>query len=119
MAKRFWKYILTFCLLIGVSAGWAPSVRAEFVVDLYGGLAKTENGHVEGQLRSVPFSGSPVTTSKDLKQDAKFKNALTVGGRVTYWTQTIPWLGLALDGSYFKADAKTPILRVPFMGSPS
>jgi hypothetical protein len=75
---------------MGVKTLGATPVRAEFVVDLYGGLAKTQNSEVEGQLRSVPFSGSPVTTSKDLKEDAKFKNAATVGGRVTYWTQTIP-----------------------------
>ena len=116
MAKRLLKYFLAFCLLMGVSAEWAASVRAEFVVDLYGGLAKTEDGKVEGQLSNVPFSGGPVTTSKDLKEDAKFKNAFTVGGRVTYWTQTIPWLGLAFDGSYFKADAKNANIEIPVWG---
>ena len=101
---------------MGVMVGGGTAVRAEFVIDLYGGLAKTENGHVEGQLSNVPFSGGPVTTSKDLKEDAKFKNAFTVGGRVTYWTQSIPWLGLAFDGSYFKADAKNANIEIPVYG---
>ncbi|MCA9458397.1 MAG: outer membrane beta-barrel protein [Nitrospira sp.] len=114
--KRLSKYFLIWFLIMGVNAGWTPSVRAEFEVDFYGGLAKTENGQVEGQVRNVPFSGSPVTTSKDLKEDAKFKNALTVGGRVTYWTKTIPWLGVAFDGSYFKADAKNANIEIPVYG---
>lgn len=35
---------------MGVSAGWAPSVWAEFVVDLYDGLAKTEDSDVEARV---------------------------------------------------------------------
>jgi opacity protein-like surface antigen len=116
MAKRLLKYVLGIGLLMGASIGWPTSARAEFVVGLYGGLAKTEDGKVEGQLSNVPFSGGPVTTSKDLKEDAKFKNAFTGGGRVTYWTQTIPWLGLAFDGSYFKADAKNANIEIPVYG---
>jgi len=41
MAKGLLKYFLDFCLLMGVRTEWATSVRAEFVVDLYGGFAKT------------------------------------------------------------------------------
>jgi hypothetical protein len=57
MAKRLLKYVLGFFLLMGVSAGWAPSVRAEFVVDLYGGLAMTEDSTLKLRLSDVPFSG--------------------------------------------------------------
>jgi hypothetical protein len=41
MPKRLLKYFLSFCLRMRVSTEWAISFRAEFVVDLYGGLAKT------------------------------------------------------------------------------
>ena len=65
MAKRLLKYVLGFCLLMGGEAVWASSVLAEFVVDFYGGLAKTENSDVEGLKASVPFSGmGSVTTDK-------------------------------------------------------
>ena len=115
MAQRLLKYVLVFSLLIGVSAGWVSSVRAEFVVDLYGGLAKTD-GRVEGEAGNIPFSGGAGTTSKDLKEDPNFKDAFTVGGRVTYWLESIPWLGLALDSSYFKAKGKNPDTEIPVYG---
>ncbi len=107
MVKRLLKYVLGICLLIRVSTGWATSVRAEFVVDLYGGLAMTEDSDVQVRVSDVPFSGTGGTlTSETLKEDGKFKDSFTVGGRVTYWTQRFPWLGVAFDGSYFKAEAK-------------
>ena len=43
---------------MGVSTGWGNSVRAEFVVDLYGGLAKTEDSTLKLQASEVPFSGT-------------------------------------------------------------
>ena len=93
----------------------APSVRAEFVIDLYGGLAMTENSKVEGQLSDVPFSGGPVTTSEDLKADVKFNKSFTLGGRVTYWTP-FQLIGVAFDASYFDADAKNANITIPVVG---
>jgi len=120
MAKRLLKYFLGFCLLMGVSLWWTPSVRAEFAVDLYGGLAKTKDSDVQVRVSDVPFSGTGGTlTSGTLKEDAKFKDSFTVGGRVTYWTQRFPWLGVAFDGSYFKADAKNANIEIPVYGFPS
>lgn len=117
MVKRLLKYILGFYLLMGVSAGLAPSVRAEFVVDLYGGLAKTEDSDVQVRVSDVPFSGTGGTlTSETLKEEGKFKDSFTVGGRVTYWTQRFPWLGVAVDASYFKADAKNANIEIPVYG---
>ena len=71
---------------------------------------------MEGQVSDVPFSGGPVTTSADLKANAKFKDTFTVGGRVAYWTQIIPWLGLAFDGSYFDAETKNSNIDIPVYG---
>jgi opacity protein-like surface antigen len=116
MANSLLKYSLICGLLVAVIVGGAATVRAEFAIDFYGGLAKTENGQVEGQLSNVPFSGGPVTTSKDLKEDGKFKDSFTLGGRVAYWTQTIPWLGVAFDASYFDAEAKNTKIDIPVVG---
>ena len=58
MAKRLLKYVLAFSLLMGVNAEWATSVRAEFVVDFYGGLAMTEDSDVQVRVSDVPFSGT-------------------------------------------------------------
>ena len=57
MVKRLLKYIPGLCLLMGVSAGWAPSVWAEFVVDLYDGLAKTEDSDVEARVSGETPNG--------------------------------------------------------------
>lgn len=100
-----------------VSVGWAPSIRAEFVVDLYGGLAMTEDSTLKLRASDVPFSGTGGSlTSETFKEDGKFKDSFTVGGRVTYWTQRFPWLGVAFDGSYFKADAKNANIEIPVYG---
>ena len=110
------KYFLAFCLMMEMMGGGTTPVRAEFEVDLYGGLAKTENAEVEGLKATVPFSGmGPVTTEK-FKTDTSFKDSFTVGGRVTYWIERLPWLGVALDGSYFKAEAKGADIEIPVYG---
>jgi opacity protein-like surface antigen len=116
MAIRLLKYFLAFCLLMGVGAVWVTSVRAEFVVDLYGGLAKTEDSDFQVRQSDVPQFGSGSVTSQTLKANGKFKDSFTVGGRVTYWTQRFPWLGVAFDGSYFKADAKNGNIEIPVYG---
>lgn len=116
MAIRLLKYFLVFCLLMGVNAGWAPSVRAEFVLDLYGGLAMTEDSNVQVRGSNVPQLGLGSATSQTLKTEGKFKDSFTVGGRVTYWTPRFPWLGVAFDGSYFKADAKNGNIEIPVYG---
>lgn len=116
LEKRLSKYFLIWVLLMGMMAEGATAVRAEFVIDLYGGLAITENSEVEGLKATVPFSGmGPVTTEK-FKTDANFKDSFTVGGRLTYWTQRFPWLGVAFDGSYFKAEAKNANIEIPVYG---
>jgi hypothetical protein len=116
MAIRLLKYVVAICLLMGVGAVWATSVRAEFVVDLYGGLAKTEDSDFQVRQSDVPQLGSGSVTSQTLKANGKFKDSFTVGGRVTYWTQRFPWLGVAFDGSYFKADAKNGNIEIPVYG---
>ena len=117
LAKRLLKYVLAFCFLMGVNAGWVTSAQAEFVVDLYGGLAKTENGEVEALKSSVVASGPGfITVSEKFKMDVNFKDSFMVGGRVTYWTQRFPWLGVALDGSYFDAEAKNANIDIPVVG---
>ena len=116
MAKRLLKYFLGCCLLIGMNAEWANPVRAEFVVDLYGGLAKIEDSDVQVRESNVPQLGLGPATSQTFKAEGKFKNSFTVGGRVTYWTQRFPWLGAAFDSSYFKADAKNGNIEIPVYG---
>ncbi len=113
MATRFFKYFLAFCLLMSVGA---TSARAEFVVDLYGGLAKIKDSDVQVRETNVPQLGLGSATSHILKTEGKFKDSFTVGGRVTYWMQRFPWLGTGFDLSYFEADAKNGKVEIPVYG---
>ena len=63
-----------------------------------------------------PFQGWVPLRPIKFKADAKFKISFTVGGRVTYWTQRLPWLGVAFDASYFDAEAKNANIDFPVFG---
>jgi opacity protein-like surface antigen len=112
-AMKLFKYFLGCCLLIGMSAGWGSFVRAEVFVDLYGGLAKTEDDKVEGDVSNVPFLGIGPITNEKFKADVKFKDSFTVGMRGGYWLESYPWFGGAIDGSYYAANAKNVDIDIP------
>jgi hypothetical protein len=93
---------------------------AEWFLDLYGGGSFTQDADVE-------FRGGGT-----LDDQVEFDTTGTGGGRIGYWF--LPWLGAALDASYFapKADGLTintrlevlPIsalvlLRAPLFASPA
>jgi opacity protein-like surface antigen len=64
---------------------------SETFVDLYAGVA-------------MPMDTA--TTFDSIKADSKspYKDSFLFGGRVGYYFEGVPWVGLALDASYFKAD---------------
>ncbi len=92
------------------------SVRAEVFLDLYGGLATTGNAEVKGEEKFRPSPGGGPTTTQKFREDANFKNSFTVGGRVGYWSERFPWVGVAFDASYFKAEAKNANIDIPVVG---
>ena len=68
---------------------------SETFVDLYAGVA-------------MPMDTE--TTFNSIKADSKspYKDSFLFGGRVGYYFEGVPWVGLALDASYFKADINLP-----------
>lgn len=80
---------LLFCLIIT-----SPQVaNADWFADLYIGGAWTSDGDIKQK------SPGP---SDSIKED--FDNSFTIGYRVGHWFNKFPYLGLAIDGSYFSAD---------------
>lgn len=73
------------------SAGYAA---AEPFVDFYLGVANTSDPDFTARVGGVSVSG-----------EAKIVDASAViGGRAGYWLEALPWLGFAVDVSYFRLD---------------
>jgi len=79
-----------------IAGGIAGSARAEGFVDLRVGGAFTEDNDV--QLSVGPAS---------IDFPTEYKDSVTGGVRGGYWFDSLSWLGLALDVSYFAPDDDT------------
>lgn len=82
---RVWAAIL---VAVGVSLLVAHPVRAEMLIDIYGGASFTSDAYTS----SDGISGGAKTS---------YDPSGEVGGRFGYWIDSVPWLGLSLDVSYF------------------
>jgi hypothetical protein len=80
---------LLFCLL----TIFPQVANAEWFTDLYIGGSWTDDGDIKQK------SPGP---SVSMKED--FDKSFTAGYRVGHWFNKFPYLGLAIDGSYFSAD---------------
>jgi len=88
------RWLVTVALL-GVLAVSAVPAGAEWFGDLYLGGAFTQNSDLTA---TGSFNGSSFEiTGRDLR----FDSSVTGGGRLGYWFETLPWLGLGLDIAYF------------------
>src|SRR6267143_1053593 len=82
-------------LILAFSAPGAA--RAESFVDLRAGGAFTPDGDVHLHLRG---DGSATFRTR-------YKDSVTGGVRGGYWFDSLPWLGVAADVSYFAPDDDT------------
>jgi len=82
--------LLALVLLLSL----APRADAETFLDVYAGYSLTRDSDIDTRL-----DGTERTF-----QDVEFDESFAVGGRVGYWFRLVPFLGLALDVSYFKPD---------------
>jgi len=69
------------------------TASAEFSSELYLGGTVTEDDEYEFKV-----SGNKAD------EDVDFDSSFTIGYRLGYWLDQLPWLGIAIDGSYFSAD---------------
>ena len=101
-----------FAILVVVVTACSPNVARENFAAVSGGLAQTKGGEIGAER--LFFSDLPERANRDFDYDS----AQTVGGRFGMWFNE--WGGIALDGSYFKADGKadhnivsvTPLLQL-------
>jgi hypothetical protein len=88
------RLLVTVALLGALGVGAAPA-SAEWFGDLYLGGAFTENSDLTAK---GSFNGSPFEITA---RDVRFDSSVTGGGRLGYWFEKLPWLGLGLDIAYF------------------
>jgi Outer membrane protein beta-barrel domain len=92
--------LLVLCLLFLI-----PTLaRAEWFLDVYGGEASTQDARITAEITS--YGILMATTTKSHTEKAGFDASLTMGGRLGYWFEKLPWLGFSLDLSYFKAEGE-------------
>ncbi len=77
---------------------------AEWFLDVYGGESKTQDARVTAEITSYGILMATITESRSEKVD--FDASFTMGGRLGYWFEKLPWLGVSLDLSYFKAEGE-------------
>jgi hypothetical protein len=93
MRAKLFVTVTVFCLLTVMPA----LARAEFFADLYLGQAITEDAAVKVEHFFPTESAS---------EEIGFNTSFTSGGRIGYWFDSFPYLGLSMDLSYFQAEAE-------------
>ena len=92
-AKMKLRGLMISLLAVGLLTLNPSFAAAEKFAALYVGGAFTTNEDID-----ISASGGKDTAKAD------FDNSFTVGYRMGYWFEPLPWLGLALDVSYFAPD---------------
>ncbi|HKQ66230.1 MAG TPA: hypothetical protein VJZ73_14560 [Methylomirabilota bacterium] len=72
------------------------SARAEIALDLFGGVSLTESTNI-----AVDGIDNTNVFLKGVLSDVKMDPGFTVGLRVGYWFESLPFLGLGVDGFFF------------------
>jgi len=86
--------IATF-MVATLGLGAAPA-RAELAIDIFGGVSWTKSTDV-----AVDGIDDSNVSIKGVFKDVDLDPGFTVGLRLGYWFESLPFLGLGLDGFYF------------------
>jgi len=87
-------------VMLSVVLGTAAPACAEWFADFYSGAVFWVDPTIHVDVGNGAISGNRGRSVADF----------TIGGRFGYWLRPVPWLGFALDTSYYQlhADAKSP-----------
>jgi len=83
-------------LLLATLGVWATPAGAELAIDIFGGVSWTKSTDV-----AVDGIDDSNVSIKGVFKDIELNPGFTVGGRIGYWFEFAPWLGLGIDGFYF------------------
>jgi opacity protein-like surface antigen len=88
-------------VVLAIVYGLPTAGLAELFAGLYGGAAFPQASTVTTTV-TRRLSGDLILAASDR---VNFDSSFTVGGRVGYWFDPVPWFGVAFDISYFPARA--------------
>lgn len=94
----------------------SPS-KAESFFDLYGGGVFGQSTQIDHQFFGDP-TVFPRPAPMSVTKHSGFSASWTVGGRVGYWFEPLPWLGAAMDISYFEqkgSDTEIDLIPMSFL----
>jgi hypothetical protein len=74
----------------------ATPARAELDLDIFGGVSLTEKTDV-----AVDGIDNTNVSLKGVLSDVKADPGFTVGGRIGYWFESLPFVGLGIDAFFF------------------
>src|SRR3989304_8824271 len=98
--------LLLIVLILLILSG-ANSVSAEPWIDLFVGAAIPRDRDIEDK------SSLGVTFSV---RDVEFDRSVSFGGRLGWWTNSLPWLGLAVDAFHFSPDVNRQTRTATILG---
>lgn len=85
-------------LLVIVLLAMTPTfVKAEFMIDIYGGGSFSQD-----EQATIEVSGFGLVLRG--RGDVDYDESFLAGGRIGYWSESVPYIGFALDGSFFQPD---------------
>jgi hypothetical protein len=104
VAPLWRRSLLITIAACGWLAGYAACASAEGFFDLYGGLSFSEKTSAVAQ--DFFPSTSPQRPSANLTKQLDFGTTGTFGVRGGYWIAPLPWVGMAVDLSFFQRKAE-------------
>jgi hypothetical protein len=75
-------------------------VSGEWFADLYAGASMSQDADVSVE------EFAPLFTPASAHRTVAFDPSITYGGRLGYWFKWVPWVGIAVDASSFRAEGK-------------
>jgi hypothetical protein len=88
--KKTKLFLSTICFLLT----FPILARSERFLDVYGGESTTQNANVSAEVTRYSILGS-LSQSQTERMD--LDSSFTMGGRLGYWFEKLPWPGVSLD----------------------
>jgi hypothetical protein len=98
------KSFMVALLVLSILTISPMPASAEWFLDVYGGESTTRDASVTAEVTS--YGLLMATTTKSHTEKVDLDSSFTMGGRLGYWSEKLPWLGVSLDLSYFKAEGE-------------
>ena len=102
-SSRWFPLSVPVSAVLALSLGISTPSWAQWFVNPYAGSASTRDARIDASQTNVSIFGTVSTADG---RDVSFESSAIFGLRGGYWFETYPWLGAAVDLSYFEADAE-------------